>query len=100
MVNNMFIDVPQDSVAGGNSAGDAAAARSFGFGVGISSRTSTTLPVNCTATHNPDSVPSSNNAFQLVSATNNMDRASQAGGSWNTGERLSLFFEALSTNQR
>lgn len=115
---NKFIDVPQDSSAGGDSAGGGAAARSSGIGVGASSRTSTAPPVNSTTTHNPDSVPSSNNAFQLVRATNNIDRASQtggssntratnnmdrtsqAGGSLNTGERFSLFFEALSANQR
>ena len=119
MANKKFIDVPQDNSAGGGSAGDGAAARSSGIGVGASFRTSTAPPVNSTATYNLDSVPYSNNTFQLVSATNNMhraseaegssntratinimDRTSQAGGSSNTGDRFSLFFEALSTNQR
>ena len=118
MANNKFIDVPQDSSAGGDYAGGGAAARSSGIDVGASSGTSTAPPVNSTATHNPDSVPSSNSAFQLVSATNNMDRASQAGGSSttsatnsmyrksqvrgssNTGERFSLFVEILSADQR
>lgn len=100
MANNKFIDVPEDNSSSGDSVNGGAAARSSGIGVGASSRTSTASPVNSTATHNPDSVPSSNNAFQLVSATNNMDRTSQARSSSNTGERFSLFLEALSANQR
>lgn len=100
MANNKFIYVPQGCSASGDTADGGAAARSSGIGVGASSRTSTGPPVNSTATHNPDSVPSFNNAFQLVSATNNIDRTSQAVSSSNTGERFSLFFEAPSANQR
>ena len=100
MANNKFIYAPQDNSAGGDSASAGAAARSSGIDVSASSRTSTAPPINSTANHTPDPFPSSNNALKLVTPTNNMNLASQAGGSSCTGECVSLFFDELSANRR
>lgn len=100
MANNKFIDVPQSSSADGDSAGGGAAAHSSCIGFGASWHTSTAPRIKFTATHNSSSVPSFNNAFQPVSATNNMNCTSPTRGSSDTGKGFSLFWAALSANQR